>query len=276
MKCVNFDEKFEQYASAWMRANAAKYRNNIDRMEARMPAVYEKWLKTPVAWLDGATPGGYFGQFDDAKLLVDWMLAYHSRSIPAPDQLMERITALGTDAEALLCGLLDREDAPAEARLTAITMLTEMGSAAPARRYIDWIARRDARDERADMAAEALTAIGPPVVADALSAFDGATEAGRETLLDVLSNFPGEPRVFDLTLAAFLKNPERRALYASLLGKLGDPRAVPALRAALGAQGIGYLDYVELRNAIEALGEDAPDARDFAGDPAYEALRRME
>ena len=37
-----------------------------------------------------------------------------------------------------------------------------------------------------------------------------------------------------------------------------------------------YLDYIELRSAIEKLGGDAPE-RDFdETDPAYEALRAMD
>ena len=39
---------------------------------------------------------------------------------------------------------------------------------------------------------------------------------------------------------------------------------------------INYLDYIEVRNAIEALGGDAPEERDFTGDPYYESLSRME
>ena len=39
---------------------------------------------------------------------------------------------------------------------------------------------------------------------------------------------------------------------------------------------LNYLDYIELRNAVEALGADVPQERDFHGDPYYESLSRME
>lgn len=276
MECVNFDERFERYATEWMRDNAAKFKNNLDRMEAKMPEVYLQWLNTPAGWLGDVAPGAYFTQFHDAAELGEWMLAYFRRGVPVPDQLLERLTALGPDAERVLLGFLEVDQTPEEARLTVISMLSEMESRAPLALYIDWIAARAERDERADLAAEALTAMGRIVVTPVLKAVQRATEFGRETFLDVLCNFPGEPAIFDLALSVFQGATDRRALSASLLGKLGDARAIPALLDALADPSLSYLDYIELRNAVEALGGDAPTEREFEGDPFFESLRRME
>ena len=70
-------------------------------------------------------------------------------------------------------------------------------------------------------------------------------------------------------------DPEHRALYASYLAKLGDERALEPLRAMLGMYDIDYLDYLELRNAVEALGGDPGEERSFYGDPTFEALRNL-
>lgn len=276
MHCMNFDEKFQAYTAGWVQENAARFHHNYDRMEEKMPEVYLQWLNEPADWLNGVSPGAYFVQFEDAAMLVDWMRSYFAEETPVPDQLLERVTALGEAAEQALYELLTDEAAPKEARLTAITLLAEMESMRPRALYIDWIAARAAKDERADMAAEALTAMGRTVVAPVLRAMEMSNEDGRETLLDVLCNFPGEEAIFTLALDAFASRHDRRALYASLLGKLGDERAIPALRGALEDPAVNYLDYIELRNAIEALGGDAPAERTFDGDPYYESLRRME
>lgn len=276
MHCTNFDDKFQQYTMDWMRDNAAKYNNNVDRMEEKMPEVYLQWLNEPADWLDGVAPGAYFAQFDDAKMLLDWMRAYFEARVPVPDQLLERLTDLGDAAEQGLFGLLEDDTAPEDARLTAITLLSEMESVLPMERYIQWVAQRAEFDERADMAAEALTAIGRRVAAPIHAQMDAATEAGKETFLDVLCNFPGDDKTFALTLAMFHAQKGKRALYASLLGKLCDERAIPALLEALEDTELGYLDYIELRNALEALGGDTPAERTFDGDPYYESLRRME
>lgn len=273
MKLINFDEQFEQYAGQWMLENAAKYKNNVDRMEMQMPEVYIKWLNQPAPWLDGDTPGTYFARYGDADYLVKWMLAYYAGHVPVPDQLLERVTALGDAVEDTLVALLEDEGVPEEARLTAISMLGEMESQKPKDKYIRWILEREEKDERAELAAEALTAMGRAVVNDILEKIKTATPAGRETFLDILCNFPGEESIYRLAVSMFAENPERHALFASFLGKLGDERAIPILRGAMEEPGISYLDYIELRNAIEALGGEAPEDREFAGDPYYEALK---
>ena len=69
--------------------------------------------------------------------------------------------------------------------------------------------------------------------------------------------------------------PEERAFYASLLEKLGDPRALPVLIAAANEENCRYMDFIELRAAIEELGGEAPE-REFYDDPEYEALHPMD
>ena len=285
MRCIPFDEWFSKYAVQWMHENAGAY--DMDRMEEQMPAVYERWLKTPAEWLSGVAPGAYFAQYTDAAMLVSWMLDYLRENVPVPDPLLNQITMLGADAERSLLSILTEQTASVdqstsladrhanEAQILAMSLLTELGSVAPMPLYIDLIANGSERDERVDHAAQALTAMGPTVVSPILDRVQSATRVGKEAFLDVLCNFPGEAAIFDLAVSLFESDPERRALYASLFGKLGDDRALDCLCRALNDPSLSYLDYIEIRNAIETLGGEAGEDRDFFGDPAYEALKRM-
>ena len=81
------------------------------------------------------------------------MLDYFRQNVPVPDLLMDRLTELSEDAERALLAVLRDENAPEEAVLTAISLLTELESREPADLYIRWILQREADDERADMAA---------------------------------------------------------------------------------------------------------------------------
>ena len=111
---------------------------------------------------------------------------------------------------------------------------------------------------------------------DALKkALPKANEAGQEALLDILANYPGNEQVFQLAQRLFRANPDRRALFAGYLGKLGDDRAMKDLMAAANDPELNYIDYLEIRNAIERLGGTAPE-RTFEGDPTYEALSGMQ
>ena len=61
----------------------------------------------------------------------------------------------------------------------------------------------------------------------------------------------------------------------SLLEKLGDPRALETLEKMLKLTDLNYLDYMEIRNAVESLGGDPGEERTFYGDPDYEAMRNL-
>ncbi len=276
MKCIDFDAKFASFTSEWVKNHAGDYRN-YDAMEADMPRVYMLFLNTPAKWLDGVTPGAYFTQYDDAKYLVDWLVEYCRREIPVPDMLLEQIQTVGKPCERRLLALLkdESEDVTEEARMTAIGLLRDMESTLPKMLYITWQLNREVKDDLADNALDSLRDMGPAVVQPILQELPRANAAGQEALLDVLVNYPGPQQVFDLAIRLFNENPRRRALFASYLGKLGDDRALPVLIAAAKADDCRYIDFIELRSAIEALGGEAPN-KEFDEDAEYAALRALE
>ena len=275
MKCIDFDKQFERYTRDWMEKNAEKYNNNMDTIEAMMPEIYMEFLSMPAQWLEGDSPEAYFEQYDDAEFLIDWMCAYYEQDIPVPDLLLERITALGEEAEELLLKLPFNPDVPHEAALTAISLLGELESIAPMKAYIDFIAALEEPDEKADMCAEALLAMGFCVVEPILAVLDHAKEAARDIFADILSNYPGEEKTFALLLERFQNCDDRKALFASYMAKFGDDRALPVLLAAAMDENTNYLDYVEIVSAIDALGGERPAEREFHGDPYYESLKRV-
>ena len=138
---------------------------------------------------------------------------------------------------------------------------------------MDIIDRIEEEDEIADVAAELMANMGAGVVKPILERFEEVGDAAQETYLDILVNFPGDSRIYDLLMNAFLTHTEKIALYASFIGKLGDDRALDTLKKALNLTDISYLDYLEIRNAVEMLGGVVETEREFAGDPYYESLK---
>ena len=275
MKCINFDRAFERYMAEWMKENSEKYKDDMDVIEDMMPDVYLEFLKKPADFLDGIAPQDYFEQFDNADVLVNWLCDYIAQGVPVPDLLLERVTALGDPAEKSLLALVTRDDLPEETQMTAISLLREMESKAPMQRYIDFIASLEEPSDKGDLCAEALMSMGESVVEPILAALSGAGQTGRDIFADVLSNYPGDERIYELMIERFVTRDERRALFASYLAKLGDERAIPMLKEAAQNPDINYLDYVEVVNAIEALGGERPPEREFSGDPYYESLRQV-
>ena len=275
MKCINFDRAFERYMAEWIKENSEKYKDDMDVIEDMMPDVYLEFLKKPADFLDGVAPQDYFEQFDNADMLVNWLCDYIAQGVPVPDLLLERVTALGNPAEKSLLALVARDDLPEETQMTAISLLREMESKAPMQRYIDYIASLEEPSDKGDLCAEALMSMGESVVEPILATLSGAGQTGRDIFADVLSNYPGDERIYELMIERFVTRDERRALFASYLAKLGDERAIPMLKEAAQSLDINYLDYVEVVNAIEALGGERPPEREFSGDPYYESLRQV-
>ena len=274
MPIINFDEHFADFMSEWMKNHQDQY-SSFDEMEEDMPRIYTAFLNTRAKWLGNVSPGAYFTQFEDPKVLVDWLTQYCEEGVPVPDLLLEQITTVGRPCEKRLLELLKDEEAPEEARMIAVNLLREMESTLPKMLYIRWQLDRDRQDELKDSALESLTEMGECVVQPILQELPKANEAGEEALMEVLSHFPGNEQSFGLAMKLFRERKERRALFAGYLAKLGDDRALLELIAAAGEEKLPYLTFIEIRNAIEILGGVCPE-RSYEDDPEYEALRDMD
>ena len=274
MPVINFDEHFADFMSEWMRIHQDQYAD-FNAMEEDMPRIYMAFVNTRAKWLGNVTPGAYFTQFEDPKVLVDWLSQYCTEGTPVPDLLMEQITAVGRPCEKRLLELLKEDEATEEAKMIAVNLLREMGSVLPKMLYINWQLDRDGQDELKDNALESLTEMGKCVVQPILQELPKANEAGEEALLEVLSHFPGNEQIFRLAMKLFRERKERRALFAGYLAKLGDDRALPDLMTAAEEEKLPYLTFIEIRNAIEELGGVCPE-RNYDDDPEYEALRDLD
>ena len=274
MPLINFDDRFADFTSQWMKTHQSQYAN-FDAMEEDLPRIYMAFLNTRASWLGSVTPGSYFTQFEDPKVLVDWLHSYCEEGVPVPDLLLEQITAVGKPCEKRLLRLLEDEEAPDEARMIAVSLLREMESTLPKMLYINWQLNRTPKDDLKDHALESLTDMGEAVIQPILQVFAQANAAGQDALLEVLSHFPGDARINRLALKLFRERKAQRALFAGYLAKLGDDAALPDLLAAAEDPDLSYLTFIEIRNAIEALGGVCPE-REFDSDPEYEALSGLD
>ena len=85
-----------------------------------------------------------------------------------------------------------------------------------------------------------------------------------------------DDELFEIALNLFKASRDNKAVLADYLSRLQDDRALPALMAAAQDEDTHYLDYIELRSAIEKLGGECPEREFDEKDPMYEALQRMQ
>ena len=272
MKIIDFDAYFTDVLNDWIDKNQGRFKKPDD-MENEVPDVYLRWLNTPADWLDGATPGAYFDQFSDSAELCETLKQYIVEEISVPDPLLDRLADLA-DAQVLL-DLAKDKSAPCEARMAAIELLRQIESTLPMVEFIRWQVERDDEDDVLDNALESLRQMGEAVRKPAKIAFTAADLEGKEALLDVLADYPGDEDVFQFALEQFKTQTDKRGLFAGYLAKLDDDRALEHLLDVAESDDVSYMDFIEIRSAIERLGSEAP-VKDWTNDPTYKAFRRLQ
>ena len=272
MNIIDFDARFTEVLNKWIEENRHRFRRPED-MEDEVPDVYLRWLNTPADWLEGSAPGEYFDRFSDSAQLCDLLCGYIKEGVPVPDPLLDRLAELGD--EAALMALVKDKTAPCEARMDGIELLRQIESTLPMVDFIRWQVERDDEDDILDNALESLRQMGEGVRGPAKVAFLAAGPEGKEALLDVLADYPGDEDVFRFALEQFKATKDKRALYAGYLAKLDDDHALEALLDVAEGDDVTYTDFIEIRSAIERLGSEAP-VRDWSHDPTYQAFKRLQ
>jgi len=273
VKIIDFDKKFFEFARKWVAAHPGLTEKQIDESYNRM---MEEWLSAPADWLDGAAPERYFERYEDAGQLLELMKGYSEANVNLPEPLYRRIVEMGAACEAGLAEMVKDEGGAVSLRAEAMGMLRDMDSRCADETLIDLVVNAEEGDELSEMAADILSGKDTDIAKRLMNAYENASDYAQTLILDVCVNFPGDERVYESLIWRLRNLPEQRALHASYLAKLGDSRAIDTLREMLKLFDLSYFDYIELRDAVEALGGEVEDERTFYGDPDYEALRVLE
>ena len=273
MKIIDFDKKFFEFARKWVVAHPGLTEKQIDESYNRM---MEEWLSAPADWLEGVAPMRYFERYTDAGELLELMKGYSAANVNLPEPLYRRIVEMGAACEGGLAEMVADQGNAVSLRAEAMGMLQDMDSHAADETLVALVVNAEEGDELSEMAADILSGMDASIVNRLMNAYEGASAYAQTLILDVCVNFPGDERVYEKLVWRLKNLPEQRALHASYLAKLGDDRAIETLKEMLGLFDLSYFDYIELRDAVEALGGEVSDERTFYGDPDYEALRIIE
>lgn len=273
MKIIDFDRKFFEYARTWMAKHPGLTEQQV---EDSYNAIMGEWISLPAEWLDGKTPANYFDQFTSADELIALLKGYFAQNINLPEPLYSRIVETGESIAPLLCDILKDEAADEALRAECMAMLRDIDTHCADAYLIELVCNAQESNELSDLAADVLSGRDAGVASLLLDRYEAAPAYAQTLILDICVNFPGDDRILEYLLHKLRNEPEQRALYASCLGKLGDPRALDDIRMMLDLSDLRYLDYIELRDALEALGGELDEERSFYGDPDFEALRMMD
>lgn len=265
---IDFDKLFEDYFADWEKTNSSKF-ENPDEMEAMLPDVYAEWADKPCKELNGLSPKGYFENVGSGKELADMFFKFLNAGIGAP-VLMADAMEKHNDAGDLIAAYIKKENLP-EVNIECINMLNECGFTHPLNEYISWIKDGNVSDDLVELAVETLKE-NANIVSDKLfPMIKDATEKQKEIICEILINAEKNDKTYALLEDLFI-NGENLPFYAGLIAAYGDERFSSILYAALDE--CNYFEFIEIRNAIEAIGGIVDDSyRDFSDDPYYKALK---
>lgn len=261
MKLYDFDGMFEQKLADYIKRNPRGYTEK--QWEDVIPAMYSKFGDTVIKSI-GKTPNEYYAEMSDDQL-VACLCAHIKNGVPVSEFLCNAIES--RNAVDLLIPLLKGSEDEVS---YALNLIGADKKALP--EYLRLITQSDSEDVR-NTCVDYVKEFADDVKEQVLSLYKKGVQP--EYMLEILSRCKlRDDAVFDILLAAFRTSDEGQLpVRADYLAAYGDERALPYLMDRIEDEGITYVDFQELKYAIEALGGSYSKERDFSSDPYYDLIK---
>ena len=259
MKLIDFDGMFDEKLTQYMEENKNKYTEK--EWEDVIPRLYKKFGDTYVAKVK-CTPKEYYAKMSDAEL-VETLRAHLQTDVPIPEFLCAE-TERRDVVETLLSMLFD----DTQSAVYALNLIGDDARAYDA--YFTLLEKETTDEDLKNDVIEIFKYHADAVKERVLNAY--AKKIAPEAMLEILSRVKErDERVFAILLSAFQED-ENLAMRASFLAAYGDERALPVLLKRIEDETLGFVQFQELKYAIEALGGEYNEPRDFTGDSEYLAV----
>ena len=262
MKLIDFDGLFDEKLTQYMEENKNKHTEK--QWEDIIPKLYKKFGDTYIAKLK-CTPKQYYAKMTNMEL-AETLSAHLREDVPVPEFLCTEIENRG-EAETLL-PLLDSDDTQTVSY--AVNLLGDDTRAFD--KYFSILTEnRLDEDIRSDIT-DIFRLHADEVKGLAIDTYQKGLATGY--MLEILSRVKEkDDTVYDLLMKAFMAAEDAQsALCAGYLAAYGDERALPYLLRRIEDRSIGFVEFQELKYAIEALGGEYNEPRDFTADKDYIAI----
>lgn len=260
MKWIDFDGLFDEKLTQFMEENKNKYTER--QWEDIIPKLYKKFGDTYVAKIK-CTPKEYYAKMSIEEL-VETLRGHLQNDVPIPEFLCAEVE--NRDALTVLMPLLFDKDAT-----LATYAFNLIGD--DERAYDSYFKLLESVDTDEDMQSDIVEVFkyhADTIKGRAFNAY--ANGIAKEYMLEILSRVQEkEERIFDALLSAF-NSGENVPMHASYLAAYGDERALPILLESIEDTNIGFVEFQELKYAIEALGGEYKKQRDFTADKDFLAV----
>ncbi len=259
MKLYDFDGMFDEKLSEYLKKNADKYKES--EWEDIIPKMYERFGDTVIKSL-GMSPNRYFAQMTDEELIA-CLKAHLKQGIGVSLYLCNAIESRNNPG-LLLPLLSGTEDETGY----ALNLLGACKEALP--EYMRLLIESDSEDVR-NTCVDYVKEFADEVKEQALENYKNGVQKGY--MLEILSRCVlHDDEIFDILIKEFRTDADNLPMLASYLAAYGDERALPYLLDKIDEEGISYVEFQELKYAIESLGGSYDKPRDFSADPYYQVV----
>lgn len=260
MKLYDFDGMFDKKLSDYISKNVGKYKE--EEWEDMIPELYARFGDTPVKSL-GVSPNAYYAAMSDGEL-VNCLRAHIKNGVPVSEFLCRALEARKQCRPQLIALLQNGEEG---LKQYIVNILGSAEEALPV--YMRLIVGEEDEDFK-NQCVDFIKENADAVYELALKNYEEGAE--RPLMLEILSRVSKrDDRVFNVLLNEF-RGGEDVPLHAGYLAAYGDERALPYLLKKIDEDDITYVEYQELKYAIESLGGEYSKPRDFSGDEYYELI----
>ncbi len=270
MKFENLDKLFELYVQEAVRKNKEKYSSH-EALEDDLGMLFNRFENVRIKTLDGKTPKEYAAELREDGEIFDYVSKCLENNIEVTDTICDEVVR-AEGATEYLNGLLYENNK--DAKLLAALLLKEIDDEEVEDIFISVLTNDEMPDEVKTVAFEYLSDGDDCVPEKILEIINFVPEKNQGILVEVLSNFKGRKDVF-YWLVTMLQRAEDVPTYAGLLGRYGDAAAIDILKSFASEVDINYVEFVEIRNAVEELGGEMTEEKDFSDDPYYKYINHI-
>lgn len=268
MKFEDLDKIFQNYVKEIVKRNPDRYADH-EKLEDDLGKLFDKFCNTRIASLGKITPGEYASELRKNGEIDDYVAHCLNNNIEVSDIITDELEK-ETAAVEFLNGLLYESNS--DAGLYAVTVLAEIGGGEVTDIFISLLTNSGIKDEIKSVAYGYLSEGVSDAADKILEIINTLPESEQGILVEVMSNYKGRKDIFYWLITMF-QRADDVPLYAGLLGSYGDTAAVDILKSFAVENDIDYMEYVEIRNAVEELGGDMDGIdKDFSDDPYYKYM----
>lgn len=261
MKLYDFDGMFDKKLADYIQNDNGKHRESD--WEDLIPKLYKQFGDTFIKSV-GDTPNGFYAKMSDSEL-VKALRTHLNQGVPVSEFLCSAIE--NRNAADLLLPLLDGS---ADERDYAMNLIGSDERAL--KKYMSILTDKNSDTDLKDRCADLIKEKADVVIDVAVENYINGDE--RECMLEIMSrSVVKNDKIFDILIKEFRTDPDNVPMHASYLAAYGDERALKYLLDKIDEENISFIEYQELKFAIEALGGEYKKERDFSSDPYYNIIK---